>query len=314
MLIAQLHLVGHSTGESTLVVGPDGTTVLIDAGNDSHADKITDALLHYVSGPSLDHVLLTHYHADHIGGFDDLFGGEVTVRQAVISRGAVGLHDGGANLAEWGEVEEIGLEHVALCSTETTCGGLDTDGAIIDLGDDATLRMLAVNGVCGSEQIALTPGSDDDENARSMVGLITWGEFAYVFGGDLTGGGKDTLNVESFVLEQAGDLLPADGVDVLELNHHGIDSSTNLAWLDRLLPDEGTDRDVVVGSNRFYLSAPDADVLDRIGTRLGGGSIWVTETGVIAGDHPQLVDAGGDVVVRVTDDGERHDIEAGVGR
>jgi len=307
LLIVQLHLVGLSTGESTLVVGPDGGSVLIDVGNDSHADEITAALGHYLGEAAVDHVLLTHYHADHIGGFDELFQGEVDVRGTVISRGPVGLHEGGANLAEWAEVEDTGLEQIALCSTETTCDGLAD--ATLDLGDGSVLQLLAANGVCAGEQIALAPGSDDDENARSLVGLLTWGEFAWLFGGDLTGGGKDTLDVESFVAERAEDLLPDDGVNVLKLNHHGIDSSTNAAWLDRLLPADDTDRHAVVGANRFYLSAPNQDVLDRIGDRLGDGGIWVPEPGSLAGSHPRLREVQGDVAIRIGDGGGSYVLE-----
>ena len=305
LLIEQIGLTGEAIGEAALVVGPDGTTVLIDVGNDAHAERVLDALERHGDGAAVDWVLLTHYHADHIGGFDKLFdssaanGGEPTeVRQKVLIRGLVDIDDGGANCQELEAVcswmSENPGHSVGLCLSEpplascsaaaaggpwsaTSCGGINGATNVIPLGDGAQLTVFAVNGWAdtgdGVEPIHDLDGRHDDagENGRSMVGVIRHGEFAMVFGGDLTGGGKGTPDVEAAVAAAAGrddHPVPAGGVDVIQLNHHGIDSSSGDAWLDWLLPDDGSLRHAMVGASSAYISAPDRDVVDRVLPRL----------------------------------------------
>ncbi len=308
--ITQLHLAGWSTGESTLIVGPGGDKVLIDLGNDSHDDELLEAL-DATGGRTVDHVILTHFHEDHVGGFDKLFeDAGVHIDGRVITRGPYDLDDADANPDSWEEVcqltEALEVPVVELCEGDARAPCDITGGGSwpasrcgeteLELGGGASLRIVAVNGWAGGRQLTLP---SDDENSRSVVAHLTFGDFDAVFGGDLTGGGKDTPDVESHVVAEA--LLPTEGVDLLQLNHHGIDSSTNTAWLDALLPDDGHDRQVLVGAGPIYLSAPDQDVLDRIGTRVGDGAIWTPEPGSLAGAHERLCIGDAPITITVTD-------------
>jgi len=66
-----------NTGDSTLIISPDGKGVLIDAGDrgrgknpiSNFLDKAEeDGILN-----SLDYTVATHYDADHIGGMDEVY-------------------------------------------------------------------------------------------------------------------------------------------------------------------------------------------------------------------------------------------------
>ncbi len=322
LLIEQIHLSGWSIGESMLIVGPGGASVLVDLGNDSHDDEVLDALDRRLGERAVDWVLLTHFHEDHVGGFDKLFeDAGVEVRQAVVHRGPFDLDESDTNPDSWSEVCQASGQVPMLelctgaqrapCDIETDGGPWPAsacEGLTVDLGGGARLEVLAVDGFVGEARMDLPV---DDENARSLVALLSFGDFDLLLGGDLTGGGKDTPDVEAFVASRVP--LPPEGVDVLQLNHHGIDSSTHAAWLDAALPTNSRDRQVLVGANKIYLAAPDQDVLDRIDDRLGTGAVWITEPGSLAGEHDRLCEAGGSVTVRVVD-GAMYGVEVDDGR
>jgi hypothetical protein len=100
-------------GEAALVVGPDGTLVLVDVGNSNHAQWVRAAVLELnttVLTPAngfaaraplqVEWVVLTHFHADHIGAFEALFTKTtepLTVKRGIVHRGLVDL---GAGLTE----------------------------------------------------------------------------------------------------------------------------------------------------------------------------------------------------------------------
>src|SRR3954463_12448185 len=71
-----IHQLSTGEGNAALIVMPDGTSLLLDAGaaGDHRAgDRIAD-YLQQRGVARLDYVLLTHYHGDHIGGVFDVAG------------------------------------------------------------------------------------------------------------------------------------------------------------------------------------------------------------------------------------------------
>ncbi|MDP2307498.1 MAG: MBL fold metallo-hydrolase [Pseudomonadota bacterium] len=326
LVVEQIGLAAGTIGEAALIVGPDGTSVLLDVGNDAHAGAVRDAVVRHLGEPRVDWIVLTHFHADHVGAMDEL---DVAVGSGVITRGPYDLDPEAANADEWAEVAALRgtLPFVDLCEGPEEapadisaggpwpaggCAGLagagDSDGiGIVPLGEGAALRVIVGDGFTATDHAEVGA----DENARSLGGTIRWGDFSYWWGGDLTGGGKGTPDVEGWLATALDPSdLPAEGVDVAHLHHHGISSSTSAAWVDRLLPDGGGDRHVVIGATGSYLSAPSEDALTMVSDRLGAGSAWATETGWTAGNDPRLVVAHGGVLVRVSEGGDRCSVEA----
>jgi hypothetical protein len=293
LILAQLDCDGW-IGESMLMVGPDGTSVLLDVGNDGHAARVREAVAALTGGDHVDTIVLTHFHEDQGGGLGEL---GVTADH-LVSRGPV--HLDAVSFPEGAEE----ADRVDLC-TASACA-LPWSMA---LGDGAELTIFAADGQIGDQRYGELPGDDDGENARSLVGTVTWGDFVYVWNGDLTGGGKGTPDVESFYADQLDPWVPASGATVAHLGHHGIDSSTYSAWIDRLLPADGAVRAGLVGSNGSYLDAPADEVLDRVRDRVD--RVWVTRPGALTGEDPLLVEAEDDVVLAVTDGGASARITGG---
>jgi hypothetical protein len=289
LLIRALDLPGPALGQSTLVVGTDGTSALIDLGNDRHADAVLERVVQVTGDASVDWVVLTHLHADHIGAADELLSGALQVRQGVIWRGPIDLDQGNA-----GEVDELlaalqDHSSVALCS-EQAC----ELPVALDLGDAELEIFLAAGHVATETGVQQVDVPLSEENAQSLGGVIRLDGFQYVFAGDLTGGGKDTPDVEGAVAALAP-VAVAPPVDVVHLNHHGISSSTNAAWVDWLL--DAGDAHALVGANGAYGDAPSQQALDALDGHLGAGHVWVTAPGRFgSGD---FVDAQGDVAVTV---------------
>src|SRR3954466_8980978 len=62
-------------GNATLFVTPAGESVLIDTGNLVGAERDAGRIMDAVRDGGLtqiDHLILTHYHADHFGGMEEL--------------------------------------------------------------------------------------------------------------------------------------------------------------------------------------------------------------------------------------------------
>jgi glyoxylase-like metal-dependent hydrolase (beta-lactamase superfamily II) len=79
-LVPGLHFIRLPVGHAYLWSDPDGLT-LIDSGLPGSAPLIADAIRRAGSEPAeLRRLVLTHFHADHVGGASDISGwGEVEV-------------------------------------------------------------------------------------------------------------------------------------------------------------------------------------------------------------------------------------------
>src|SRR5438067_12265416 len=70
-----IYVVDVEGGNATLVVTPAGESVLIDTGNLNGAARDAGRIMDAVRDAHLtqiEHVILTHYHADHFGGMEEL--------------------------------------------------------------------------------------------------------------------------------------------------------------------------------------------------------------------------------------------------
>lgn len=306
VIYEQIALPGPSLGQAALIRAGDAAA-LIDLGNDAHADVLLAALAAH-GLDAVDHVLLTHLHADHIGGASALLGTGAPLHGAgVVWRGPVHTEDAnGRELAELIEVLDGG--GTALCDA-SGCPGLPWSVAL----GPARLTVFLVDAHLATEGGVVPLDVDpDDENARSLGAVLSVGDFDLVLAGDLTGGGKGTPDVEGAVAARAAELpwVPAGRVEVVVLNHHGISSSTSAAWAEWLLDGGEEDANAIVGANGSYLDAPSEEALDAVRPWLGAGAVWATDTGLLGGADPVLVVADGPVRVTVDPGGATYAISA----
>ncbi len=347
------------TGEAGVLVGPDGTLVLIDVGNSNHDDDVLAAVRELNTQwltPArgfprargeleVDWVVLTHFHADHVGAFDAL-ASTLAITGGVVHRGFVDVGPG-TNENDFAALctrltGPLAAKNVSLCTASpdsactisgrapaTSCAGLtrgnlarsDDDASalpsFIDLGAGARFELLGANGwvLQGSTPVASSGfGVTDvnEENARSVVGVVRHGAFRFLLAGDLSGSGASTEpDLETFVVNSAPQLFTGGGLDVTHANHHARKTSSNAAWVSAAAPNDGRARNVIAGINDAYVNSPHQETLDAWtqGGRLAGGRVVVTKRAPLGGTAAELFDANGRVVLQTVQAGDGYWLE-----
>src|SRR6202034_4718725 len=71
----QIYFIDVEGGQSTLIVDPQGESLLIDTGWDDFNGRDADRILVAAKDAGIDHIddlVITHYHSDHVGGIAQL--------------------------------------------------------------------------------------------------------------------------------------------------------------------------------------------------------------------------------------------------
>ena len=319
----EIHHIDAGQACSTLIVGPTGRTLLVDAGEaDWEADDgalIVGPYIKNVLGSShLDYVLFSHFHVDHTGypghgGLWHLVNLQgFTVGKLLRRDFSCYPGEGGGTLARWREY--LAGEGQNLLHPEVAKLG---DGQI-DLGPGVTLRLVAVDG--NGLLVASGPVNDPappSENDYSVAFVLRFGLLDYFSGGDLSG---ETL-VSDFGysyhdIEYAVAPLARD-IDVYRVSHHGSEYSSSPTFLAELQPrvniiEVGNDNpdghphqaavDRLISTGAIYLTErgnPDTNlrggrVVGHVVLRTTDGiDYWVADDHYVAADPPR-VDADGD--------------------
>lgn len=203
--ILRIYMIDVGQGEAALVIFPDKRTMLIDAGEREAAQSIID-FLDRREIKKLDFIVASHGHPDHTGGFSRL-----------IKNGYV---DSSTIAYSWSDRTWEGIRWRRV-----------KPGDVIYDSADTTVTCYAARGQV-LDGVFVEAGRNN--NARSIVLNIKYRGFDYLAGGDLTGSGNHP-NVE----DPLGDALAARGiqVDVYKVHHHGSRFSSNLYFLQKIMPE-----------------------------------------------------------------------------
>lgn len=240
----EIHVINVGQGDCFLIVSPSGRTVLIDAGNTGRGAGFVLPYLKNLGIVSVDYIVASHYHSDHIGGLDEVvndIGGSSHIISAAFDRG--GNYNSGA-FRDY--INSIGDKRKTI-----------SPGQSIDLGDDVKIKCIASNGDTLTGRVY----SGTDENTLSIVLVINFLSFDMYFGGDCTSA------IEPSLAPYAGD------VDVYKVSHHGSATSSSQQLLDYLKPEVSV---IAVGNGNIY-GHPDTGTVSRLVDM--NSYIYQTETG-----------------------------------
>ena len=228
-----IHHIDVGQGDCTLIETP-GKTILVDAGNSGKGKSVVIPYLKSLRVSHINYVVASHYHADHIGGLDEILGAFNI--DTVFDRGT--LHPVPRSRIYTSYVKAIGkTPRVAV-----------QPGTRFSVGPRIVLRFVAADGKCEGDQptaIDETTERSIDENSLSITFTIAFVDtvslstgnseprtsFTYFTSGDLTGyDDRDAIDLETSVAGLVGH------VDAMKINHHGSRLSTNQTFISTLSP------------------------------------------------------------------------------
>jgi len=216
-------------GQATLVVSPSGESMLIDTGwggfNKRDADRIA-AAAKSAGVKKIDYLLITHYHADHVGG----------VPQLAEKLPIINFVDHGPSVEDSKQAQVLVNaytafrdkgKHIEVKPGDTIpIKGLDVK--VLTAAGKAIDQPLPGAGQpdpeCASFQMK---DVDKSENAQSVGVLITYGEFRMLDLGDLTWN------------KEKGLVCPVNKIGTVDLylvSHHGINQSSSPQLLHAIKP------------------------------------------------------------------------------
>jgi beta-lactamase superfamily II metal-dependent hydrolase len=260
----EIHCLDVGQGDCTLIISPAGGTLLFDAGYNGKGNSTVWPHLQSLGMTGVDYIVASHYHADHVGGIDEVVNslGIDSVRVAVLDRG-------------W-SYTTLTYESYALAVApkRTTI----YDGQVVDLGGGVTVTCIAVNG-----NGVLSSPFDDEENDYCVSLLVEYGSFKFFVAGDLSGVNSSYYHdIETSTSADAGD------IDVYRVDHHGSSSNTNANLMSNLSPEVSI---ISCGNNSY--GHPTQTVINRLvaadsyvyQTHTGSGGTIPAGSGEVVNGH-----------------------------
>jgi len=191
-----VHFIDVGQGDSTFIELPNGETMLIDAGEPSEGDNIVTYIL--TQGyDTVDHVIATHPHDDHIGGMSDVLN-NFNVKRFYFTEA-----EGNSKVYE---------NMLAAISENGITADYVTAGDVIIAEDGLSAEVVAPKTL-----------ECDNLNDTSVVVKLTYKDNTFLFTGDAEKSEEDGIwtNIKC---------------DVLKVGHHGSSTSTNANFLKKTEP------------------------------------------------------------------------------
>lgn len=218
-------------GDAHLIKVGDEYT-LIDTGDVDHRERLI-ALLKQYNVKSLKNVIITHPHADHMGGFYALIKAGIPISH---------VYDNGMDATT--SVYKTYVKNITNKKIPLTAL---YKGDTVDLGNGATFTVYAPT----KGDYILDNKGRPDPNDNSIVGKLVFGKFSMLFTGDASRAEENRLTKEENTKLSSR---------VIKVGHHGSASSSQKDFLRSVRPELAV---ISVGLHNDY-GHPTSQALKRL--------------------------------------------------
>jgi beta-lactamase superfamily II metal-dependent hydrolase len=296
-----IYFIDVEGGQSTLIVTPSGQSLLVDTGwpgfNGRDADRIA-AAARKAGVKTIDYLVITHYHEDHVGGLEQL--------AARLKFRTVITH--GPN----SETNRTGTAMSQIYRDGVAAGGARE--IVARPGDLIPIKGLDVKVVAAARQLigkplpgagranpacagAVQKRADGSENSMSVGMLMTFGKFRFLDIGDVT---------QDKEFELACPVNRIGEVDLYLTTHHGSILSGAEVLVQALKPR-------VAIMNNGARKGGDAPVIQIVRRSPGLEDLWMLHYAVAAGAAGNDVNVPENLIANVAESTDPAVNDAGFG-
>jgi competence protein ComEC len=269
-----MYVVDTEGGHAVLYVSPTGESLLEDTGNPGGRD--TDRIMEVIKSAGvtqLDHVILTHYHVDHVGGLEEL-AKRIPIKHYIDHGATVEPKEQVPGFQKmYAELYGAAKHTVAKPGDKIPFGGVDI--TVVTSAAQVIKTPLPGGGKPNPECADFKPRDEsrvDPENPQSVGVVYTYGKFRTINLGDYTWNAEQNLMCPN---------NPIGKVDLYLTSHHGIDQSGSPALVHALEPKvaimhNSTRKGGAVQTMQVLYSSPGLQDIWQIHWAYAAGMEWNT--------------------------------------
>ena len=225
-----MYVVDTEGGHAVLYVSPSGESLLEDTGNPGARD--TDRIMAAIEAAGvkqIDHLILTHYHVDHVGGLEEL-AKRISIKHFIDHGATVEQREQVHGFQQMYAALYAGAKHtVVKPGDKIPFAGVDV--TVVTAAGQAIKTSLPGGGKPNPACADFKPRDEshiDPENPQSVGVVYTLGKFRTINLGDYTWNAEEKLMCPN---------NPIGKVDLYLTSHHGIDQSGSPALVHGLQPE-----------------------------------------------------------------------------
>ena len=234
--VAEVSFINVGQGDCALIKAPGNCDILIDAGgkknNNSIGENVVKPYLVQNGVYDIEYAVASHGHEDHVNGITGLL--DIMIMKNLIVPEGFGTTTEGAALLEKAKEKDVPVTFFK-------------HGDVLKINDEMKLTAIM------PDEKFLSFTKEDNENDRSLLLKLEYGDISFLYTGDLSQEG------ENYAAALYPELVPAN---VLKVAHHGSDASNSEKFLDAVGPEFAF---IPVGKNSY--GHPKQEVLQRLTSR-----------------------------------------------